>query len=428
MKKYLLIANDGHIEEDALTLVGASTKVGDSSKIGMFGSGTKYALAYLLRNKHEVLIYSGLDPIVLGSVKKTFREQDFDVITINGKQTSITTQMGKDWELWQAIREIYANAIDEGGIIFKEVDEIEPNKDMTSIYISMNSELESIIFNLRDYFANEKEIIYENEYGRIYRKHSTTGCVYRMGIRCNETSKPSVFDYDFNELEINENRMAKFNFTIPEAIYKLFSKCTDPRIIRELLVGVSKDHNVIEANIDSYYTIMPFDTDTVRESMKGKQAVPRSLAGLLKAEEIGKSILLPDKLYNIVVSAGVAESDRFTITPSGVIYQEAELDNLQRHMLSEVLQFFKECGYKYIRREDIKIVKFDNPDIHGAVMDMEILLSVTAFDKGKHEVASTLLEEYIHIKSNASDESRKMQNAILNEFLTYMKNVNAYDL
>ena len=54
--KYLIITNKGEIEPQALHLVGASTKRGDSSKIGQFGSGNKYALAYLLRNEHEVLI------------------------------------------------------------------------------------------------------------------------------------------------------------------------------------------------------------------------------------------------------------------------------------------------------------------------------------------------------------------------------------
>lgn len=36
-------------------------------------------------------------------------------ILINGQGCSITTDIGPKWEAWMAIREIYSNAIDEGG-------------------------------------------------------------------------------------------------------------------------------------------------------------------------------------------------------------------------------------------------------------------------------------------------------------------------
>ena len=49
--KYLKIVNKGEIYEKAFTLIGASTKRGDDSKIGFFGSGLKYAMAVLLRNE-----------------------------------------------------------------------------------------------------------------------------------------------------------------------------------------------------------------------------------------------------------------------------------------------------------------------------------------------------------------------------------------
>ena len=114
MKKYLVIQNQGILEPAALTLVGASTKADDDSKIGMFGSGNKYALAYLLRNGYDIHVMAGNEEMKIETVERSLRGNVFNVIRINGEETSITTSMGKDWTLWQSIREFFSNAIDEG--------------------------------------------------------------------------------------------------------------------------------------------------------------------------------------------------------------------------------------------------------------------------------------------------------------------------
>ena len=128
MKNYILFRNDGEIDPNALKLLGASTKRNDSSKIGFFGSGLKYALAYLLRKGIETRIFSGNKEIKLSTKRSRFRDQSFDVICVNGSETSLTTSMGVDWKGWFAVREIYCNALDEGGcsILTVEADSKQP--------------------------------------------------------------------------------------------------------------------------------------------------------------------------------------------------------------------------------------------------------------------------------------------------------------
>mgnify|MGYP000651360957 CR=1 FL=1 len=92
--KYLRISNKGIINVEALTLLGASTKRGLNGKIGMFGSGNKYALAFLLRNGFEVSIYAGNEKIEIGTEKAQFRDNDFEVITISMDRTA------DDAKLW----------------------------------------------------------------------------------------------------------------------------------------------------------------------------------------------------------------------------------------------------------------------------------------------------------------------------------------
>ena len=100
MNNWIKISNSGLIEEEALTLLGASSKRNDSSKIGMFGSGNKYALAFFKRNNIDIRIFSGKNEIEIDLVEKNFKNKTFKVLSINGKETSITTEFGPKWKLW----------------------------------------------------------------------------------------------------------------------------------------------------------------------------------------------------------------------------------------------------------------------------------------------------------------------------------------
>jgi len=56
MKTFLKIQSKGEIETEAFTLIGASSKRNDETKIGYFGSGLKYSIAALLRNNIDFKI------------------------------------------------------------------------------------------------------------------------------------------------------------------------------------------------------------------------------------------------------------------------------------------------------------------------------------------------------------------------------------
>src|SRR5687767_1934050 len=111
---HILIQNDEEIEIGAFELIGASTKRNQANKIGFFGSGLKYAIAFMLRNAIKFRIFSGLREIVFSTVPETLRDQTFHRIKIDDSVTSFTTSMGPTWtQAWYVVRELYCNAIDE---------------------------------------------------------------------------------------------------------------------------------------------------------------------------------------------------------------------------------------------------------------------------------------------------------------------------
>lgn len=213
MERYLCFSNDGILDIEGLILMGASTKRNDESKIGQYGTGWKYAIATLLRNNIEIQIFNGERNIPVTTRNITMRGQTFQMVVIGDVDTNFTTDLGPDWNLWMAIREIYCNSLDEPkNIVSIDYTPIDVQSNRTKISIGVTEEIQTIITNWADYFCFERQqdILFEipdllTVYRKPYRKNSI---IYRRGVRVAVTDEPGCFDYDFNHIVINELREA----------------------------------------------------------------------------------------------------------------------------------------------------------------------------------------------------------------------------
>src|SRR5512141_2444774 len=101
----IIFQNEGEIDINTVKTMGVSVK--EEGAIGFFGTGLKFAIATLLRNKQEIVIFSGTERYDVGVKTIQIRGQDFDMVTLNGEQIGFTTQLGKTWEMWMAFRELH---------------------------------------------------------------------------------------------------------------------------------------------------------------------------------------------------------------------------------------------------------------------------------------------------------------------------------
>jgi len=408
MSDYLEFSNTGEVPVNAFKLLGASSKRNDSTKIGYFGTGLKYALAVLLREGIDFKVFSGNDEIKIGTRKSKFLDQIVTVITVNGEKTSITIEAGINWETWFAIREIYSNNLDENGTM-KLVTSVSPESGSTKIYIERNEKLKDLIDNWSQYFSNTRSILSEHNGNTLLQKNNIDSLtVFRMGIRAYTNRTQSVFDYDTRTLSINESRVAEHDYEARQRCAEILATCDNLEAINHFLH--SGAHNIEK---DSNFWNYIFDdsfgefSETWYEALKDKRIVPQEYGGFYGVTP--SSVVLPETLCKHLYNQF---KDRLTIMGSSkeaYIIIDKRVDFMQPAMTR-----LASVGFTH-PLEDIKLAKFKDNDVQG-LADTEnglILLSEALEGMNDDQRTAILFEEIAHTKSGYSDNTRAFQDYII---------------
>lgn len=432
--KYILIENEGEIESNSFELIGASTKREDDTKIGFFGSGLKYSIAYMMRHNISFRVFSGRTELIFTTIPETLKEQSFDRICINDKPTSYTTTMGPTWdEDWFVLREIYCNALDEGTCrMQKDVSAVAPTSGMTRIYIESTPSLEQISRQWDAYFSVDRQPLWTAtsiytgylsppDWQPVEVFQRTAGTMYRKGIRV-QTNETALYDYGFQDVYINEDRTARSAYALADVCANLMATMVDKKYVLNILRNpTSYEYRAIRSAsvkgsvspewLDlSHQFLLVLDEQAGRytvETAKSRKEVlhiPQSFARQLFKDLPDIEIL---GLYKMVGDVGVEPT---TATPK------------MSQLLSDVLKTLKHIGYE--SPYEMQIVEFDDKSVLGkADCELQIIyLSHRIFDLGKKEIALTIMEETEHINSGYSDETRAFQNHLFHSWLTTMEN------
>lgn len=409
--QYIEFSNKGEIDANAFKLLGASTKRGDQSKIGFFGTGLKYALAVLLREKVPVKVFIGSREMKIDLHRTKFGGNEIDVVTIDGDKTSLTTDAGIDWELWFAIREIYSNTLDENGEM-KMNAEVSPKAGATKIYVGEES-LKDIFDNWTEYFCQSRESLYEDHQGRILAKKGKDYTVFRKGIRVYKKPTTSLFDYDINKIEINESRVAKNIWEPYQRSCELLASCNSKAVLTDF---INSESDVAEKSSEFWTYMYDFTlgkdvgfSDAWVEVLRNKRVVSAEFAGFYGITST--TVLLPDKLVK-----RLAKQFRGQIDIAGTGSEQYKIiDDADKSALDEPLRIFANIGLNY-DKDNIFIGEFKDKDCGGVYdeyMDRIVIAQEYVTPSGRGGLAAVLLEEIAHAKSGASDNTRAFQNYLL---------------
>jgi hypothetical protein len=446
-KKYILIQNEGEIETNSFELIGASTKRGETGKIGFFGSGLKYSIAYMMRKEIDFKVFSGESELKFTTTPETLKNQTFDRICINGKPTSYTVTMGPTWkEDWFVLREIYCNAVDESNCqVVRETTSISPSPGKTRIYIELTDTLRKVISEWDKYFSDERTPIFvapkiytsgmgNNDGGldclnyqqvRVY--HKTEGVFYRRGINVHQNDR-RMFDYELKHININEDRTAQNMNCTSYMFADMLGQMDNENWVKSVLRTAQDD------KISEEYSSMSWNDPDQEPSEKWIQfsrdsmLVVKEISGRY-SEEMNKTkkevFLIPSHFARFLKKKlpSVALTGMGTMIGDSYL-SEADKTPKMDFLLKEVLKSLNEMNYEVCY--DIYVADFEDDSQlgHADVKEKKIYLSRKTFDMGRREIALTIIEENEHIKSGKGDETRAFQNHLISQWLTSMENSN----
>jgi len=367
--------------------------------IGFFGTGMKYALAILAKAEAQVTI-SLLDDngarqnFHLCTKKKIIRGKEFHFVCLGGEELPFTTDLGKQWQLWMAYRELYCNALDEGGTV-TDGDNF-PSDSGTIIRVT-HEEIEKVHREKDIYFLSGEPLgkLEDGPYIHTLNKGNPKG-VFKRGIFVGGLQHPCMFTYNLVDGELSEDRLLRNLWMLENDLVKGFVKSNDPALLRQVL---QPPKGTFEAQLDYDRHYHPSDIfmSVMKELLRNNRgAIPES------------AIVLYEKHEKIEIE---------TFVPTKV----------QQKMLDKAIGFVESLGHTPTDYP-INLVVSLGKNILGEARNGQIYLSRRLFEAGTKAVASCLLEEYIHLKLQFKDNTYEMQTYLFDTIISLREELNGEPL
>ena len=385
--------NPGEIDPDLFKLFGVSAKENDNP-VGFFGTGLKYAIAILLREHHTITIFSGLDEYNFTTEPRTYRGSTHNIVLCNGEPLSFTLDLGKNWQLWQASRELYSNCVlDENGAV--SIGLGEPRSDYTVIRVTGRQFLDAhhdrgnIFLEGTPVFADSDIELYEG----------STKNVYYRGIKVYELPEPTAFRYNLiTSQQLTEDRTLQSLWDLNwHGAYTLVTGTHNRDIIRRGLTSVGYERD--NFNLERYTKCTDEFLEVAREVLR----------------------TCPTDIAHPQVARAIAKHSKETL------WTAVEPTAQMRSKLQKSIAICRRLG---TNPEAFPVIIANNlgQNILGRAHNRQILLSDRVFDLGTKQVAATLYEETIHLERGYADCTRQMQDFLFNKIFTMYEEITGEDI
>lgn len=387
----IIFKNPGLIDLRAIRILGWSVKE-STNPIGFFGTGSRFAIATLLRTNHSVVLWRGLEKYVFGLTKVEARANNsFNVVTMTGpdgqtEELAFTSQLGKTWLPWMGFRELHSNVLDEKGVTVCQDSPYEPIENQTAFCV-VGYEIEAA-YNQRDSIFLPTQPLYEDASIAVHPGLSTHG--YYRGVRVCTLDRPSLYTYNLKTTlrGITEDRTLTDISDLGWYVGKFIEKCSCPEFLRTVMLAPDTRY---ENHLPSY-------------ASEGTEAFFSTYA---KVRTEGNATLLAnwaDRLYLAV---------RKTLP----LPEPIALSKIQEKQLAKAIAFCRAAGWDVDSYPIITV-----PSAHGGLLALaengKIVLTEKLYDLGVKALVGALLEEYTHLKYGFRDHTREMQTHLFDKLVS----------
>ncbi len=388
----IVFKNSGEIDIRSISTFGVSVKEG-SNPIGFFGTGLKYAIAVLLRTGHQVTIYAGMNVVKFDVRTDQVRGRDFAFVTMQEGDAEpapigFTTELGKMWELWMAYREIACNCTDEGGEGSYEHDVPAPESGSTVIVVEGGA-FENVFALRHEYILEDRPML---TIGSIEVRNRPGYPFFYRGVRVMEHDTEGIYTYnDTAQLDLTEDRTVKCQYTPRYRITCAILRSEDKSFLRSVLCA--KD-GTFEGRLD-YHGMGAAPSDAFLE-----------VCSSLIAD---KFVVLNSSAYKVW-----KEATKRTFQP-----REIMLTSVQQRSMGKALDFCSRIGFPIDGSYPIKVVESLGEGCLGLAEEETIFVAERVFHLGgTKQLASTLIEEYLHLRHGWKDMSRELQSFLFEKLVS----------
>lgn len=404
--KYLKIQNDGLLDIRLVALMGGTTKSKDKYKIGQFGTGLKYTLAFLYRNNLDFKIFSGEEEIKIHTEKELIRDETFEIICINNQRTSITTKMGEDWHAWMIVRELWCNALDEGNAVKDITEEPKGQPGTTTFFIQQDLQILNVLKDWGKYFIHDLEPVWENNKYKIYPGGNKLR-IYKHGVLIFEDdTAPAIFSYDILNADINELR--EFRGTPKYEIVHALSS-VGASTVRILLDCMTEEGYESKMDWDWYQSF----SDGWRETIGSGKIITQKTLDTLNAigckMDEASLIIVPKSLYQKLCSQFEGIGATYVAGMIGDFYEDYD-ENIE-NKIKQGLVILESCGYEFHPSLEFIYGFFEDKTTMAKVdiKGKKVYISKAFLQKPLFTIVSMLIEENEHFNTGLSDETRAFQ-------------------
>lgn len=384
--------NPGEIDIRSISTFGVSVKDA-TNPIGLFGTGLKYAIAVLLRTGHRVTIMAGESVVNFGVRAEEVRGQSFDFVTMarDGEtpvSLGFTTELGKQWDLWMAYREIACNCKDEGGSGQYEPYMVEPKAGFTQVIVQGDA-FEAVFANSNLYLLEDAPLFTS---GSLEVRNRPASCFFYRGVRVAELRAPALYTYnELTLIELTEDRTVKSSWDMAHRIVQGVLKSTDRRFLRSVITA---DDTTFEGNLDFHgWGIVPSPEFV-------------SVVGECAAERMCKVNGTALKVWQ--------DATKQAFEP-----REIDLTAVQQRSMDRALDFCGRLGFPVRDAYPVKVVESLGDGVLGLADNQTIYIAERVFQiGGAKQLASTLIEEYVHLRHGWRDLTRELQSFLFEKLVS----------